>query len=118
MADITETIVSLVNGATSVKMFPIILPQGAPTPAIVYHVSNTVDANHAGGQSGLRAARFQFDSYSATSYAEARSVSKGIRDALNGYKTIIEDEIDMPSNPAVKGRQYRVMLQATIWFNE
>lgn len=118
MPDITETVVAQVTGATGVKMFPNVLAVGAPSPAIVYHVSNTQDANHAGGQSGLRAAKFQFDSYSGVSYVEARQCSKAVRQALNGFNTIIENEIDMPTNPAAKGRQWRTMLLATIWYNE
>jgi hypothetical protein len=120
MPDIAETVVTQLATQAGVpeRIYPVVAEPQATYPFVVYHISGTEDANHAGGQSGLRGARFQFDSYSANSYLEARGISKAIRAALNGFNAIIENEMDFPTNPQAKGRSYRVMLQVVVWFRE
>lgn len=67
------------------RIYPLIAPQSAPLPRIVYTGAGGIRWNSIDGPSGLGQPRVQIDAYAAT-YGQAHALAKAIRDALDGYR--------------------------------
>lgn len=65
------------------RVYPLVVPEGASLPAIVYRRISTERVYSHDGFSGLAKPRFQFSCVS-THYSEARAVANALRSLLNG----------------------------------
>lgn len=75
------------SGLTAViagRVYPVILPQGAALPALVYSQTHGHQALTLDDAEGFTDAMFQI-SCMATSYKDAKTVAKAVRAALHGF---------------------------------
>ena len=70
--------------ANGVLVYPFIVPQGAAIPAVTYQTIGDPTTIDSTGPTDLIVGRFQFTTV-AESYAEAKSLAKEIKTALDGY---------------------------------
>jgi hypothetical protein len=71
---------AVVNG----RVYPVILPQGATLPALVYSEVHGQQALTLGNDKGFTDALFQI-SCMASSYLDSKTLAKALRAALQGY---------------------------------
>jgi len=105
------------------RIYPLLLPQGATLPAVVFHRISTPRL-HELERSFLPQGRFQFDCWAET-FQGAKAVQEQVRLALDLYSgpmgeytvevAIVEDERD-DYEPEM-GR-WRSMVEAVIWVVE
>lgn len=94
MAVIEEALVDILEADAAVaavvddRIYPIVLPQGAMLPAIVYQRISGPRAETMQGPSGLAWPRFQFVSVGAT-FGDAMAVAVAVRQALDGYRGMV-----------------------------
>jgi len=69
--------VSSVNG----RVYPLLMPQDCPKPALVYTVVNDADNRGVEGCVSSYSTRFQVDVY-ATSYLEVKTIKDEVKNAL------------------------------------
>lgn len=86
---IEETLTALLKGVTP-KVFPIIAPENASAPFLVYQRASTVRPMHLDSVGGLAQATFRVDVYHSSVKA-AVTLANQIRVALNGYS---DDDIE------------------------
>jgi len=73
-----------VSALIGARMYPLVSPQDAALPVLVYQkISGKPDYTHAGA-SGLARARFQF-TCQAASYARAKALAAAVRASLSGF---------------------------------
>jgi hypothetical protein len=76
------------DGSTGV--FPVILPQGAPLPAIIYLVLAEHEIDSMDGRGKLRVARVQVSPFGEV-YADAATCREAAKDLLVGFQGILGD---------------------------
>ena len=106
MATVEEslyTYLTSVSGITSLvgtRIYPFRIAQGSTMPCLTYQRISTprIITHDVSGKTGtLASPRFQFDAWGVT-YAQVKSITEALRDALNGKSStgfqvaLIEDE--------------------------
>lgn len=106
MATIEEnlfTYLNTVSGITNLvgtRIYPFRIAQGSTMPCLTYQRISTprIITHDVSGKTGtLASPRFQFDAW-GTTYAQVKSITEALRDALNGKSStgfqvaLIEDE--------------------------
>jgi hypothetical protein len=106
MATVEEslyTYLNTVSGITSLvgtRIYPFRIAQGSTMPCLTYQRISTprIITHDVSGKTGtLASPRFQFDAWGVT-YAQVKSITEALRDALNGKSStgfqvaLIEDE--------------------------
>jgi hypothetical protein len=76
---------ALVAGAVAAPVNWVVHPQGQPLPGVVLTVVSASEGMTMQGPDGLSAARVQVDCYAPT-YTQAKTTSRAIVAALNGYQ--------------------------------
>jgi hypothetical protein len=74
-----------ITALVATRIYPLIAPEGAAYPFLIYQRISTQHEHNMAGSSGLATATVQLDAYSDT-YAEAKSIGNAIRTALDGYR--------------------------------
>lgn len=107
------------------RIYPLLLPDDCPLPAVSYHLISTVDSYTLDGPLSLVQVRLQIDCW-GTSYADARAAAQVLKKLLNGYtgtlpngvavENIVRDgeQSGFDSGP----RSYYVQTDWMIWFTE
>jgi len=110
--------------AVTTRIFPVILPQGASLPAIVYQQVSDPSFKDIAGVTNYGNTRMQINIFSGK-YSEAKSLTKKVKSALNNYSGIVdttdvhqitvEDEID-DFEPTTQF--YRVIVDVIVRFTK
>lgn len=134
MATIEEALKALlvadagVNAVVAGRVYPVMHPQGAGLPAVVYRRVSGVRVGQHGTVSGLARPRFQFDCL-ATTYAAAKGLANLVRVALDHYSgtpssvhvdaILIENEMDGFNFESDEGAAtFTVLVDAVVWHQE
>ncbi len=107
--------------AITTRCFPVTLPQNPEFPLILYMRITGIPDNLLKGVSGLTYSRFQIEAWAET-YAEAKDLSKAIRDTLNA-KTFTVDSVLIGSIVAQNEHDvyedvvacHRIIQDFTLW---
>lgn len=75
----------LVSGLVASRVYPVIAPQNAALPYIVYSRNSTQNVNSASGYSGSAIAQITVSSWAKT-YSGAKALADAVRAALNGWR--------------------------------
>lgn len=115
MASVQEALVAQLSAVVSGRIYPLVAPDGAAMPYVVYQrVASTVDNVLAGnGNPPIENTRLQIDVWAA-SYASAQATAEAIKDALLAWGTqnVLIQELDQ-YEPTTK--KYRVILDYSTW---
>jgi hypothetical protein len=116
----------VVSNLIGSRIYPNIVPQKAPMPAITYQQISGPRLHDMQGAVGLAKARYQINCW-AVSYAGAKELAEAVRLVLDGYSSAgtivvihLNNEGDMPEIIAgddVLGR-YGKRLDFMVWFRE
>jgi hypothetical protein len=116
----------VVSNLIGSRIYPNIVPQKAPMPAVTYQQISGPRLHDMQGAVGLAKARYQINCW-AVSYAGAKELAETIRLTLNGYRSsgVIKfirqaDEGDLPKTlPGLDQlTRYGKRLDFFIWFEE
>lgn len=80
------------QGLLGGRIFPVLIPQGARLPVLVYHQVSGVPYNHLGAGYGLSRVRIRLDVW-ALSYADAKDIAEAVKAAVaaaGGFEKMIE----------------------------
>lgn len=110
---IESSIYSAIKSLAGGRVYPIVLPDTATLPAIVYQRISSVPVTSLDGDSGLDSVRIQISTWSAT-YKEAKELSQSVRNALNAsaLKIVTENDGD-DYEPETK--RFRVLADYVVW---
>jgi len=78
-------VTAIVGSGNEARIFPMILPQNTPFPAVHFSRVSADRTYSMDGKTGLVASRFQFESYSR-SPEEVKNLSEAIRRSLEVFK--------------------------------
>lgn len=114
-----------VFGLVGERIYPQVIPQDAPMPAVAYQrISSPREYSHYPGASGLARARMQF-TCEGDSYRQAKRVAEAIRAALSGYKGVAGDVtigaafLENENDSYSEGYQMPVVrVDYVIWYQE
>lgn len=118
-----------INSLIATRVYPNIVPQNAPMPAITYQQISGPRDHVMAGPTGLVGARYQINCW-ASSYAGAKELAEAVRKELDGYSgtvntrvievIILEDEGDMPEvTPGADAlKRFGKRLDFIVWFKE
>lgn len=67
------------------RVYPAVIPQDAPYPAVAYQRISTVRDLAHDGPAGMALARFQVTCVAET-YAQARALANAVRETLDGFR--------------------------------
>ena len=73
-----------VGGAVSTRVYPMLLPEGEPLPAIIYQAISSVTDYSCDGPTGLRTSRYQITSWAA-SPETVRDLAEAVHNVFTGY---------------------------------
>lgn len=105
--DIFSALGPIVNN----RVYPLVMPQAATIPAVVYtRIANNAQ-NVLEGGSTLDQVRIQIDTY-ATTFAECRNIADQVRSAIEGIKGTLQTEQDFWE---VEVNYYRISQDYYIW---
>jgi hypothetical protein len=98
------------------RIYPLMLPEGTPLPAVTYHRISGVPANSLTGHSGLEAVTVQVDGW-ARGFAEAKNLAASIRLAMAGapFVNILDEDRDLY---APDMNTFRVSADYRCWHKE
>lgn len=126
--DVVTLVDSTIAGST-LGIYPDVLPQNAPRPAIVYQLIGASGQHHVGGASKLCRSVIQLDCYADTRLA-ANAVAEQLRLAMDGYRGAMGSETvhgcheaarrydyEVPTNKSDTGR-YRYSSDWEVWHSE
>lgn len=85
IVSLLQTHVTLVSN----RIYPLVMPQNSPLPTVVYQRISGPRIYSQSGASGLAYPRFQFSCW-GTTYASVKAVAEQVRQALSGYRGIVE----------------------------
>lgn len=94
MATIEEALRTVLIGNVGVsalvgtRVYPVVAPQGASLPAVVYQRISANRQHHLQGPSGLTQVRMQFTAI-ATTYSAMKALANALRQALDGYRNTV-----------------------------
>lgn len=122
-----------ITGLTSARIYPMIAPQGARLPYVTYQMISSPKERAMKVDPSIWHPRFQLNSF-ATSYSQAKSVSKQVSVALRDYKSSIsglfgdgtsgvdvqrifaDDEMDLTDiDPDTIAATYHIAQDFIIW---
>jgi hypothetical protein len=109
-----------VTALVATRIYPMLMPQTAPLPAVTYQRISTERVQGLRGSLGLIDPRVQVDSWAET-YGTAKRVAEQVRLALDGYTTpgglfsMILAERDLLEED---GLRHRVSQDYSIWAPE
>jgi hypothetical protein len=111
------------------RVYPVLIPQRAALPLLVYQVISDMPDYHLRGESGLTVARIQIDCVAAT-YSQVKTLAQYVRLACGGYRGQLgtvavewmnaEQFSDMPAEPR-SGEQetiYRVIVEIRVAYQQ
>lgn len=110
-----ESLVTALSGVAGARIYPMLAPQPATTPYVVYTrvVSQVENVMAGNGNPPINQTRLQIDVYSKT-YSEANSVAQAVTAAMLAWNiqnvNISSQDLFEPDT-----RLYRVMLEYSIW---
>ena len=100
MALIEEAVVmqmltsSTVSALINQRLYPLVIPQDAPLPAVAYQKIDSPKTSSHGGRSDLARSRFQFTA-AADTYSEVKALAGAIVDCWWGFRgTVASVRID------------------------
>lgn len=100
------------------KIFALHIPQGTKLPCVSFQRISGNPANTLLGYSGLEQIELQVDAW-ATTYAQAKSVAKAIREAIPTQGSLWAAHLRRDVDLYEEGTEYyRVMMNYTVWFLE
>jgi hypothetical protein len=117
---------SAISAFIGSRLYPNIVPQKAPNPAMTYQQISGPRGHMMSGPIGLTKARYQINCWAA-SYSEAKGLAEVVRLTLNGYTSVgvikmirLADEGDLPKTiPGLDQlTRYGKRLDFNIWFQE
>lgn len=110
---IESSIYSTIKTLASGRVYPMVLPETATLPAIVYQRVSSVPVNSLDGDSGLDSVRVQIVTWAA-SYKAAKDLAKSVRDTLNAssLKIITDNDFD-DYEPETK--RFRTITDYIVW---
>jgi hypothetical protein len=90
----TTAITALIGSGSAMRLYPLVTPQTAPSPAIAYQkISSPKEQAHT-GSSHLARSRFQF-TCQADDYATAKRLATAVRQCWDSYRgTVMLDTIN------------------------
>lgn len=83
-----------IGGLVSTRVYPMVAPQEAALPLVVYQRVSGPRHQHHDGPAGLAEARIQL-TITAETYSSAKSVASGIRDVLVGFRGVLGGKVDV-----------------------
>lgn len=112
---IDERLVTVLSGVAGGRIYPLVAPQPATTPYVVYtRVSSTLENVLAGnGTPPIDNTRFQVDCYSKT-YSEALTVASAVQAAMLGWS---ERNVQISSSALYEDdvKLFRFMMDFSVW---
>ena len=126
LADYIKTyaaLLSMVNG----RVYPVLAPQQAVMPFVVYQEITYRSEHHMGGAADLKNVWYQWDVF-AERHQQVRDVGEALTTALDGYSgtvngvdiraVFVRDRRVSLENEQAGGQQmlYRVSLDTEIWY--
>jgi hypothetical protein len=101
-------------------IYPAVIPQGKPAPAIVYGVEQDEPLRTMDGASLYREARLDLDCY-ATKYVDAQAIADAVEDALTDYRGLLGQDATLPADYSLTPDPYFATIRWTIgdsqWFS-
>lgn len=80
-----------VAGLVGTRMYPVILPQDPPMPAITFQIISGASVISNDGPAGLESPTFQIDCWAAT-YSQMDALFHAVRKRINGAKGVFPTE--------------------------
>ena len=110
---IESSIYTAIKSLAGGRVYPIVIPDTASLPAIVYQRISSVPVNSLDGDTGLDSVRIQISAWALT-YKEAKNLSDTIRTTLNAsaLKIITENDTD-DYEPETK--RFRTLTDYVVW---
>jgi hypothetical protein len=110
---IESSIYTAIKTLASGRVYPIVLPDTATLPAIIYQRISSVPVTSLDGDTGLDSVRIQISVWSTT-YKEAKELSETVRATLNAsaLKIVTENDTD-DYEPETK--RFRVLTDYVVW---
>jgi hypothetical protein len=114
---------STITALTSTRIYPMIRPQGAALPCIVYEISSDRPSNHAGGATSTSEMSIALDCI-ATTYAGAKALGDLVQSTMSGFAdsagciwhlTNQSDQIGALSGGEEEPEFYTVSQDYTVW---
>ena len=112
MATVEENLYTLFTGSTAIaavvgtRVYPVMAPQNATYPCLVYTRVSTPRFHTHDGASGMAQPRFQINLW-ADSFSAARTLADTVRTAVDGTKTV--------SGTAGVIRTLRIVDETVLW---
>lgn len=103
-----------VQAIVGTKVYPLVIPEEADVPAVVYQKVGTLVVNSLDGFSGLESIRLQFSCYAKTLF-QAKQLAQSVSAALNGsavLKCVRTMEMD---DQDAETKSFRVIVDFNIW---
>lgn len=107
---------SAVAALVSTRIYPVLAPQGAALPMVIFTRISSGREYTLSGATGLENPRVQIDCYSET-YSEAKSVSEAVVAAIRGATTF-RTAWDDPRESYEEDEIFRVSIDFSIWNEE
>jgi hypothetical protein len=110
---IEQQIYTALSAIASGRVYPLVIPEKSPMPAIAYLRIASTPENTLDGGATIDQIRIQVDTY-ANTYAEAKTVSASVRTAMESasFKGTLQTDQDL-FEPDVK--LYRVTQDYYVW---
>ena len=114
---IQEQLFALLNNATPAadRIYPLIAPDAAPPPYLVYQRVSANTENILSGSSGLINTRIQMDVYAAT-YAQAQDIAAAIDALMSDWEvqnvSVLSQDLYEPD-----AKLHRVSTDYSLWHN-
>lgn len=92
---IENDIYTILSGVAGGRVYPLLIPEKSPLPAISYSRIGTTPSRNMSGATTIDQVRIQVDTYADT-YAQAKSVGASVRSLLenSSAKAILQSELD------------------------
>ena len=79
---------ALIGAGDAMRLYPDVLPEGVPYPAVTYFRVSTPRLHVLSGPSGFAQPRFQFSAW-ANNKADVIAVTEAVRAALDGFRGLM-----------------------------
>ncbi len=112
---LAERLVTLLSGVAGGRVYPLVAPQPATTPYVIYQrVASSVENVLAGnGSPPINNTRLQIDIYAKT-YAESQSVADSVESAMLGWseRNVQLSSLDLYEDDV---KLFRVLMDFSVW---
>ena len=123
-ADFEAVFLSVLQGNAALKalvgdrVFALIIPDGTYLPCVTFQRISGMPANTVGGRSGREEIEMQVDVWART-YAEAKAVTKAVRDAVPARGAVFGAHLIQDSDTyESETNYYRITMEYTCWMLE